>query len=517
MLKRLQRLALSALLALALLACEGGDGATGAPQTVSPPTSLSFLSQPQRTAGTTIPNLQVAILDQNGQVVTQATNPVTISLGSNPGGATLAGTTTQNAVNGVATFNDLSLDRVSTGYTLVASSPGLQGATSNSFAITPATAGQLTFLVQPSNVQVNQPINPPVQVEARDAFGNLTNATVTITLGNNPGGTTLSGTTQLTTTDGVATFPDLVLDRGGAGYTLVATSDTGIMAASDAFGGLLRGILVGDTLNRRVVQFDDLNGSNWTTLDVPARPYNSTRDGQGKIYFTASDSRIRRVDDITGANLLSLGDAGNRVNEFSFPTSPALDGQGRIYLVDGGNSRIVRMDDLTGTNWTTFGSLGNGVNQFDEPNGLALDAAGRIYVADTSNSRLVRFDDMTGTNWTTFGTVGPGVNQFFLLADVALDASGRIYVTDRLNHRIARFDDMTGTNWVTFGSMGNGINQFQRPVGLDVGTGGQIFVADSDNSRIIRFDDMAGSNWTVFGTQGSGVNQFDRPFDVDAP
>jgi hypothetical protein len=58
---------------------------------------------------------------------------VTIALGNNPGNATLGGTTTVNAVNGVATFNNLTLNEPDNGYTLTASSSGLTSSTSNSF------------------------------------------------------------------------------------------------------------------------------------------------------------------------------------------------------------------------------------------------------------------------------------------------------------------------------------------------------------------------------------------------
>ena len=44
-----------------------------------------------------------------------------------------------NAVAGVATFSDLSLNKVGSGYTLLAASTGLTGATSSTFDIVPGT------------------------------------------------------------------------------------------------------------------------------------------------------------------------------------------------------------------------------------------------------------------------------------------------------------------------------------------------------------------------------------------
>jgi hypothetical protein len=111
--------------------------------TCAPPASaLQFDTQPNDALvsdvitgsanDTTGPPVTVDIVDSGGNVV-DSSAPVTVALGNNPGGATLGGTLTENAVHGVATFNDLTLDKPDNGYTLAASSSGLTNATSNSF------------------------------------------------------------------------------------------------------------------------------------------------------------------------------------------------------------------------------------------------------------------------------------------------------------------------------------------------------------------------------------------------
>ena len=101
---------------------------------------LAFHVQPSSaTAGVSIaPPVQVAILDATGNIVTTATDAVTIAIGANPGGGGLFGTVTRNAVNGIATFNDLSIERAGNGYTLVANSGSLTPATSQPFNIQPS-------------------------------------------------------------------------------------------------------------------------------------------------------------------------------------------------------------------------------------------------------------------------------------------------------------------------------------------------------------------------------------------
>jgi hypothetical protein len=49
---------------------------------------------------------------------TSATNAVTLAIGANPSNGTLSGTTTVNAVNGVATFSGLNISKTGTGYLL---------------------------------------------------------------------------------------------------------------------------------------------------------------------------------------------------------------------------------------------------------------------------------------------------------------------------------------------------------------------------------------------------------------
>ncbi len=115
-------------------------GATSAPFAIAPaaPAIVGFVAAPSTTdsAQAITPPVQVAIQDAFANTITSATNAVTLTLGANPGGATLAGTLTVSAVNGVASFANLSLDRPGSGYTLGATSGTLTGAISPPFTIT---------------------------------------------------------------------------------------------------------------------------------------------------------------------------------------------------------------------------------------------------------------------------------------------------------------------------------------------------------------------------------------------
>jgi len=157
-------------------ASTGLVGATSSAFNITPSTGtkLVFTVQPtSTTAGATItPAVQATAQDALGNTVTTFNGPVTVAIGNNPGAGTLAGTATVNAASGVATFADLSIDRVGTGYTVTASATAFTTASSTAFNITPGAATQLVFTTQPTTTTGGAAITPAVQVTARDAQGN---------------------------------------------------------------------------------------------------------------------------------------------------------------------------------------------------------------------------------------------------------------------------------------------------------------------------------------------------------
>ena len=116
-----------------------GLAACGANDNLSPPpaTHVVFVTQPlpgyPREAFS--PALQVEIRDASENRVTSAQNAVTLAIATNPAGGTLLGTKTVNAVAGVATFADLTVDHTGTGYTLAATSGSLAMSTSAAFNV----------------------------------------------------------------------------------------------------------------------------------------------------------------------------------------------------------------------------------------------------------------------------------------------------------------------------------------------------------------------------------------------
>lgn len=193
------------------------------------PSQLGFLQGPSDTdLGSLItPIIQVAVQDAVGATISSSTSTVTLSLANNPGNATLNGTLSVAAVNGVAEFTDISIDTVGTGYTLLASTAGLNSATSVAFDINPGPIAALNIQTQPSDSTENLAVNPSIEVALVDAGNNVVTsgaAPITLTLGTNTGRARLLGTTTVIANNGVATFNDIRLSEEGTGYALIAST-----------------------------------------------------------------------------------------------------------------------------------------------------------------------------------------------------------------------------------------------------------------------------------------------------
>lgn len=130
-------------------------------------TQLVFSQQPVNgDAGATQPDIRVSLLDEDGQVVTTATSPVTLTLEDEPGFTPLQ----VAAVAGVATFSGVVVEQAGA-HRFIASATGLDPVPSDAFTIAPGDAVRLalTGLVSP----VAAGAEGSVVVTAHDAFDNV--------------------------------------------------------------------------------------------------------------------------------------------------------------------------------------------------------------------------------------------------------------------------------------------------------------------------------------------------------
>ncbi len=253
-----------------------------------------------------------------GNVLSSFDGTVTVGLENNPGGATLGGTLTATATNGVATFSGLTLDTAASGYTLLVSAAGMAGATTDAVTVTPAAASQLVVSSQPpGSVLVGSGFG--LVVTAKDPFDNVdTNfgGSVAVALLNNPGGSTLGGSPSVTAQNGVATFSGLTLNEPGNGYTLSLSGNGLTSAATNPFNVTLpllvvtaqppASILAGSSFGLTVTAEDGL-GNVDTSFDGTVTVALSSNAGGGTLGGALGVTAVNGVATFSGLTLSEPG------------------------------------------------------------------------------------------------------------------------------------------------------------------------------------------------------------------
>ena len=278
--------------------------ATGTTVGSGPAVSLSFSTQPSAAAAGAVntPAIVVHALDVNNMLATSFTGNVTLAIGTNTGTSTLGGTLTVAAVAGVATFPNITLNKVGTGYTLIASSGTLTAGTSSAFTITPGPAATLALVSGSGQTgTAGVALGTALTVLVADASGNaVPGASVTFAIASGNG--SLGTTTTMTNASGQATSVwtlGLVVGAqsvtatsgtlAGSPVTFTATAMAGT-AASLSFGTQPSNAVAGvANAPAIVVRALDANGllmpgyPGTVTLAIAANPGGSTLGGSVAI------------------------------------------------------------------------------------------------------------------------------------------------------------------------------------------------------------------------------------------
>ena len=284
---------------------------------------------------------------------------------------------------------------------------------------------------------------------------------------------------------------------------------------------------------------EDGGGDGGPATQAPLRwPGGIAVDGDGNIYIAESGSgRIRKVDAASGViNTIAGtgewdygGDSGPATHaKLNNPRGVAIDGDGNVYIADGGNNRIRKVDAVTGiistiagTGEESYGGDGGPATQaqLHHPLDVAVDGQGNVYIADLWNHRIRKVEAATGTISTIAGTEhqddggdGGPATQAHLNGPhgVALDAAGNVYIGDYYNNRIRKVDAATGTI-TTFAGLGwppgySGDGgpatqaQLGEASGVAVDGSGNVYIADTGNHRIRKVDAATGTISTLAGT-----------------
>ncbi len=344
--------------------------ATSTTVAAGPATSLTVSGQPSAAVAgvANAPAIVVHALDVNGMLATSFAGNVTLAIGANPGGATIGGTITVAAVAGVATFSNVTLNKVGTGYTLVASSGTLTAATSGTFNITPAAAA--TLAITAGNAQTGSPgatLPTALAVKVTDAFGNAVPGR-SVTFAVATGGGSLGTTAATTDASGQATSVWTLGALLGT-QTVTATSAglTGSPATFTATTSSIARTWTGATSNQWTT------ATNWSPAGVP---------GAGDSVFVAVTSTAPTLSASTTVAALVLASgapltiaAGATLTDNGvLDATGGITGAGSVALGGSRTAKGVVTGDLAVTGSTTLnGTLGVGGNLTISSGGLILN------------------------------------------------------------------------------------------------------------------------------------------------
>jgi len=149
----------------------------------------------------------------------------------------------------------------------------------------------------------------------QDAFNNTvtsSTASITVAIGTNPGGGTLSGTTTVSATGGVASFPTLSINLVGVGYTLTASSAPLTGATSSAFniGPAGAGRLGFITPPRTITAGACAGAASVITVQLQDSLGNPVSASAGGQAFTAASSSTGTVTWYTDASCTAVAGGG---------------------------------------------------------------------------------------------------------------------------------------------------------------------------------------------------------------
>jgi hypothetical protein len=266
------------------------------------------------------------------------------------GNGTTVGTTTVNAVNGIATFTDVGISGTAgTAYTLTFASNGLTSATQS---ITPTfgTATQATLSTNAAGSVSGSAFTTQPVITIKDAFGNtVTNSSASVTMTVSGNGTTV-GTTTVNAVNGIATFTDVgISGTAGTAYTLTFASAsltsatqsiTPLGAANTPTFGAPTSTADGFTV--QISNYD----ANFTYAGT-ATVGSVSISGTGLVTVTGLSANTSSTATITTTQTNFVSGSGQVTATSLAPTAPLVVGT-PASTSSGGSSTVTLYDPVTG-------------------------------------------------------------------------------------------------------------------------------------------------------------------------
>ncbi len=149
--------------------------------------------------------------------------------------------------------------------------------------------------------------------------------------------------------------------------------------------------------------------------------------------------QVRVLNGETGEHMYYIARRGNEDGELNLPRDIALNTDGNLYIVDGGNFRV-QVFTTYGEYVSQIGGIGVKTGQFSRPKSIDTDSAGNVYVSDAAFGNFQIFDT-SGQLLLFVGdrseTLGPA--KFMLPAGLAIDEDDRVYMVDQFFRKIDVF------------------------------------------------------------------------------
>ena len=243
-------------------------------------------------------------------------------------------------------------------------------------------------------------------------------------------------------------------------------------------------IFVSDTVLRSVMVFD-VPGKRFYEIgkDKPGtlqKPLGIATDDECNLYVADATSKRIMVYDQAGNYLKALGGQ----DWFDRLTHLAVDTEGtRVYAVDTGgigseSHHVLVFDTSTGRHLRNIGKRGTEDGEFNLPRDIAVDANGWLYVVDGGNFRVQVFDN-NGDFVRKVGQLGRQYGHFARPKGVAVDGEGNIYVSDAAHGNFQIFDAQ-GQLLLFVGKRSESFDRasYMLPAGIDVDEDGRVLMID---------------------------------------
>lgn len=256
------------------------------------------------------------------------------------------------------------------------------------------------------------------------------------------------------------------------------------------------------------------------------------------VYRYATTSGNLTSSSVKEATFGVLGVAGTSSTRLRFPSGLAVDNNGRLIIVDGGNHRLVYIDNakaaasgvafsgffgqndvVTGTVNSGAGAASNKSFNFavSSPSGifsctsttfagyLAISPTNQLFVSDPGNNRIMRFDNTSSINadvvfgQPNFPSVSAGTTVSTLRTPMGIALSGSaLFVADMNNNRVIRYDNATtlstnqpsaaavfGQTSFTTATGSRTSSTFDIPINVATDATGTVYINDSNNGRTV--------------------------------